>query len=63
MNSTTPPAPTGTAAMLVNDAGQYLLHLRDANKPEICDPGTRTGVTSSARVVLQPDGAQPTEQP
>ncbi|ARH90111.1 MULTISPECIES: NUDIX domain-containing protein [Streptomyces] len=40
MNRTTPPAPTGTAAMLVNDAGQYLLHLRDANKPEICDPGT-----------------------
>ncbi|MFD8686588.1 NUDIX domain-containing protein [Streptomyces sp. NPDC059651] len=42
-----PPLPTGTSAreasstavMLVNRRGQYLLHLRDANKP-ICDPGT-----------------------
>lgn len=25
--------PTGTAALLVNGRGQYLLHLRDANKP------------------------------
>lgn len=25
--------PTGTAALLVNGHGQYLLHLRDANKP------------------------------
>ncbi|MFJ3841947.1 NUDIX domain-containing protein [Streptomyces sp. NPDC090054] len=32
--------PPGTAALLVNSAGQYLLHLRDANKPHICDPGT-----------------------
>ncbi|MFD8289015.1 NUDIX domain-containing protein [Streptomyces lavendulae] len=32
--------PLGTAALLVNSAGQYLLHLRDANKPHICDPGT-----------------------
>ncbi|MER6913853.1 NUDIX domain-containing protein [Streptomyces sp. NPDC000594] len=32
--------PLGTAALLVNPAGQYLLHLRDANKPWICDPGT-----------------------
>ncbi|MFE3558736.1 NUDIX domain-containing protein [Streptomyces sp. NPDC059193] len=32
--------PQGTAALLVNSAGQYLLHLRDANKPYICDPGT-----------------------
>ncbi|WP_328971578.1 MULTISPECIES: NUDIX hydrolase [Streptomyces] len=32
--------PQGTAALLVNSAGQYLLHLRDANKPHICDPGT-----------------------
>ncbi|KJY28925.1 hypothetical protein VR46_37585 [Streptomyces sp. NRRL S-444] len=32
--------PRGTAALLVNTAGQYLLHLRDANKPHICDPGT-----------------------
>ncbi|WP_406511092.1 NUDIX domain-containing protein [Streptomyces sp. NBC_00161] len=31
--------PRGTAALLVNAAGQYLLHLRDANKV-ICDPGT-----------------------
>ncbi|MFD7425637.1 NUDIX domain-containing protein [Streptomyces sp. NPDC059818] len=28
-----------TAVLLVNSAGQYLLHLRDAHKP-ICDPGT-----------------------
>lgn len=28
-----PPGPTGTAALLANDRGQYLLHLRDANKP------------------------------
>ncbi|MFF2807309.1 ATP-binding cassette domain-containing protein [Streptomyces sp. NPDC058000] len=33
------PEVTGTAALLVNDRGQYLLHLRDAHK-EICDPGT-----------------------
>ncbi|MFJ7073525.1 NUDIX domain-containing protein [Streptomyces sp. NPDC098781] len=26
-------APSGTAALLVNGKGQYLLHLRDANKP------------------------------
>lgn len=32
--------PLGTAALLVNAAGKYLLHLRDANKPWICDPGT-----------------------
>ncbi|MFD3757728.1 NUDIX domain-containing protein [Streptomyces sp. NPDC058622] len=32
--------PRGTAALLVNSRGQYLLHLRDANKPHICDPGT-----------------------
>lgn len=28
-----PLEPTGTAALLVNDKGQYLLHLRDAHKP------------------------------
>ncbi|MCZ1013767.1 ATP-binding cassette domain-containing protein [Streptomyces albulus] len=33
------PVVTGTAALLVNDRGQYLLHLRDAHK-EIHDPGT-----------------------
>jgi ADP-ribose pyrophosphatase YjhB (NUDIX family) len=36
------PGPTtaiGTAVILTNSRGQYLLHLRDANKP-ICDPGT-----------------------
>ncbi len=40
--SAEPPAgePRGTAALLVNSRGQYLLHLRDANKPDICDPGT-----------------------
>jgi len=31
--STSPAPPTTTAALLVNDRGQYLLHLRDANKP------------------------------
>ncbi|QGZ51986.1 NUDIX domain-containing protein [Streptomyces sp. QHH-9511] len=31
--------PRGTAALLVDSRGRYLLHLRDANKP-ICDPGT-----------------------
>ncbi|NUK18116.1 NUDIX hydrolase [Streptomyces lunaelactis] len=33
------PTATGTAALLVNDQGEYLLHLRDANK-RICHPGT-----------------------
>ncbi|WRZ87407.1 NUDIX hydrolase [Streptomyces sp. NBC_01022] len=32
-------AASSTAVILVNSQGQYLLHLRDANKP-ICDPGT-----------------------
>ncbi|MFF7651074.1 NUDIX domain-containing protein [Streptomyces sp. NPDC007983] len=40
---TTRPTPalrcTGTAALIVNSRGQYLLHLRDAHKP-IPDPGT-----------------------
>ncbi|MEU7607117.1 NUDIX domain-containing protein [Streptomyces sp. NPDC041003] len=40
MSSTPSPEPNGTAALLVNSRGQYLLHLRDANKPHICDPGT-----------------------
>ncbi|MFD6324436.1 NUDIX domain-containing protein [Streptomyces sp. NPDC058442] len=31
--------PSSTAVLIVNSLGQYLLHLRDANKP-ICDPGT-----------------------
>ncbi|MFF8268324.1 NUDIX domain-containing protein [Streptomyces sp. NPDC016562] len=31
--------PSGTAALLVDSRGRYLLHLRDANK-RICDPGT-----------------------
>lgn len=31
--------PRGTAALLVDSRGRYLLHLRDANK-RICDPGT-----------------------
>ncbi|MFG2487649.1 NUDIX domain-containing protein [Streptomyces virginiae] len=31
--------PQGTAALLVDSRGRYLLHLRDANK-RICDPGT-----------------------
>ncbi|MCX4821343.1 NUDIX domain-containing protein [Streptomyces sp. NBC_01142] len=31
--------PRGTAALLVNQRGEYLLHLRDAHK-KICDPGT-----------------------
>ncbi|MEJ8640761.1 NUDIX domain-containing protein [Streptomyces sp. MS1.HAVA.3] len=38
--STLSAEPRGTAALLVNAQGQYLLHLRDANKPHICDPGT-----------------------
>ncbi|MGW6981057.1 NUDIX hydrolase [Streptomyces sp. NPDC054932] len=38
--STASAEPRGTAALLVNSRGQYLLHLRDANKPHICDPGT-----------------------
>jgi 8-oxo-dGTP diphosphatase len=33
------PEPSSTAVLLVNSHGEYLLHLRDANKP-ICDPGT-----------------------
>ncbi|MQT04112.1 NUDIX hydrolase [Streptomyces jumonjinensis] len=35
-----PSEPQGTAVLLVNPASQYLLHLRDANKPWICGPGT-----------------------
>ncbi|MFF7725755.1 NUDIX domain-containing protein [Streptomyces sp. NPDC008001] len=31
--------PTGTAALIMNSRGEYLLHLRD-NIPGICDPGT-----------------------
>ncbi|MER5780213.1 NUDIX domain-containing protein [Streptomyces mobaraensis] len=31
--------PNGTAALIVNSAGEYLLHLRD-NIEGICDPGT-----------------------
>ncbi|MGX8907244.1 NUDIX domain-containing protein [Streptomyces netropsis] len=31
--------PRGTAALIVNGRGEYLLHLRD-NIPGICDPGT-----------------------
>jgi isochorismate hydrolase len=30
---TAPAVPTTTAALLVNDHQNYLLHLRDANKP------------------------------
>ncbi|MBZ4318366.1 NUDIX domain-containing protein [Streptomyces huiliensis] len=33
------PEPDGTAALIVNRRGEYLLHLRD-NIPGICDPGT-----------------------
>ncbi|ORT60712.1 NUDIX domain-containing protein [Streptomyces sp. CB03238] len=36
---TDPATATSTAVILTNSRGQYLLHLRDANKP-ICDPGT-----------------------
>jgi 8-oxo-dGTP pyrophosphatase MutT (NUDIX family) len=36
---TDPATATGTAVILTNSHGQYLLHLRDANKA-ICDPGT-----------------------
>ncbi|MEU8463349.1 NUDIX domain-containing protein [Streptomyces sp. NPDC029003] len=36
---TDPVEPRGTAALLVDSRGRYLLHLRDANK-KICDPGT-----------------------
>ncbi|MFJ1864820.1 NUDIX domain-containing protein [Streptomyces sp. NPDC088097] len=50
--------PRGTAALLVNARGQYLLHLRDANKPHIYDPGTwsipggdREGEESSQQAV------------
>ncbi|MEU5429221.1 NUDIX domain-containing protein [Streptomyces olivoreticuli] len=31
--------PKGTAALIINSAGEYLLHLRD-NIEGICDPGT-----------------------
>ncbi|GAA2720480.1 MULTISPECIES: NUDIX domain-containing protein [Streptomyces] len=31
--------PNGTAALIINSAGEYLLHLRD-NIEGICDPGT-----------------------
>ncbi|KNB50498.1 NUDIX domain-containing protein [Streptomyces caatingaensis] len=31
--------PNGTAALVINSAGEYLLHLRD-NIEGICDPGT-----------------------
>ncbi|MFB7467682.1 NUDIX domain-containing protein [Streptomyces sp. NPDC056224] len=49
--------PRGTAALLVDSRGRYLLHLRDANK-RICDPGTwsipggdREGAESSREAV------------
>ncbi|MGX1887633.1 NUDIX domain-containing protein [Streptomyces sp. NPDC055287] len=49
--------PRGTAALLVDSRGRYLLHLRDANK-KICDPGTwsipggdREGTESSRQAV------------
>ncbi|MEU2828721.1 NUDIX domain-containing protein [Streptomyces lavendulae] len=49
--------PLGTAALLVDSRGRYLLHLRDANK-KICDPGTwsipggnREGAESSREAV------------
>ncbi|MGR4878683.1 NUDIX domain-containing protein [Streptomyces sp. LARHCF249] len=49
--------PSGTAALLVDSRGRYLLHLRDANK-NICDPGTwsipgggREGTESSREAV------------
>ncbi|WP_327733136.1 NUDIX domain-containing protein [Streptomyces nojiriensis] len=49
--------PHGTAALLVDSRGRYLLHLRDANK-NICDPGTwsvpgggREGEETSAEAV------------
>ncbi|MCX4546883.1 NUDIX domain-containing protein [Streptomyces sp. NBC_01565] len=49
--------PRGTAALLVDPRGRYLLHLRDANK-RICDPGTwsipggdREGAESSREAV------------
>ncbi|MFF1556223.1 NUDIX domain-containing protein [Streptomyces sp. NPDC058279] len=54
---TLPDEPRGTAALLVDSRGRYLLHLRDANK-RICDPGTwsipggdREGTESSQRTV------------
>ncbi|MFK0256392.1 NUDIX domain-containing protein [Streptomyces sp. NPDC090445] len=40
MRSAASDEPQGTAALLVDSRGRYLLHLRDANKPHICDPGT-----------------------
>ncbi|MFD0265000.1 NUDIX domain-containing protein [Streptomyces sp. NPDC127106] len=40
MRSAAPGEPRGTAALLVDSRGRYLLHLRDANKPHICHPGT-----------------------
>ncbi|MFJ9469309.1 NUDIX domain-containing protein [Streptomyces caniferus] len=39
MDQTQLAEPTGTAAMLLNDNGEYLLHLRDTI-PGICHPGT-----------------------
>ncbi|MGW5347199.1 NUDIX hydrolase [Streptomyces sp. NPDC004050] len=39
MRPAVPDEPRGTAALLVDSRGRYLLHLRDANKPHICDPG------------------------
>ncbi|MFG2490795.1 NUDIX domain-containing protein [Streptomyces caniferus] len=39
MDQTQLAEPTSTAAMLLNDNGEYLLHLRD-NIPGICHPGT-----------------------
>ncbi|MGW7358386.1 NUDIX hydrolase [Streptomyces sp. NPDC054802] len=48
--------PTGTAALLVNSRGEYLLHLRDAHK-SICDPGTWSLVGGGPEPGESPDEA------
>ncbi|MER6617993.1 NUDIX hydrolase [Streptomyces xantholiticus] len=50
------PGPTSTAALLFNSRGEYLLHLRDANKP-ICDPGTWSLVGGAPEGEETPDEA------
>nr|WP_309063164.1 NUDIX domain-containing protein [Streptomyces sp.] len=46
----------GTAVMIVNSRGQYLLHLRDAHKP-ICDAGTWSLVGGGSEEGESPDEA------
>ncbi|MGW1465026.1 NUDIX domain-containing protein [Streptomyces sp. NPDC002308] len=50
------PERASTAVIITNGRGEYLLHLRDANKP-ICDSGTWSLVGGGAEGTETPDDA------